>query len=237
MTKTPTKKLSSRNRKSYCSPSRLKQKIALFHKLVQLKRKRSKHALGAKQLLVDTMSPQRATDGRGTLYKRKANAPATNAAVEFLEEVAVDLPGKKSASKKNMEQKKVLPKKLERLRKDFLTKHPNYKFSLNRLYRHLPAHMLTSRRQAYSHCLCEICTNVDLNLECLNRQLMTDERIDDRDAISERSLCEDVTLDCLNRKCNSWAYNGTNRANCDTRTKFGTNALWGLLVKSARWAT
>ena len=35
----------------------------------------------------------------------------------------------------------------------------------------------------------------------------------------------------------SGADNGTNRANCDTSTKFGTNVLWGLLVKSARWAT
>ena len=31
--------------------------------------------------------------------------------------------------------------------------------------------------------------------------------------------------------------NGTNRANCDTSTKFGTNVLWRLLVKSARGAT
>ena len=37
--------------------------------------------------------------------------------------------------------------------------------------------------------------------------------------------------------CYSGADNGTNRANCDTSTKFGTNVLWGLLVKSARWAT
>ena len=29
----------------------------------------------------------------------------------------------------------------------------------------------------------------------------------------------------------SGADNGTNRANCDTSTKFGTNVLWGLLVK------
>ena len=35
---------------------------------------------------------------------------------------------------------------------------------------------------------------------------------------------------------NSGADNGTNRANCDTSTKFGTNVLWGLLVKSARGA-
>ena len=35
----------------------------------------------------------------------------------------------------------------------------------------------------------------------------------------------------------SGADNGTNRANCDTSTKFGTNVRWGLLVKSARWAT
>ena len=35
----------------------------------------------------------------------------------------------------------------------------------------------------------------------------------------------------------SGADNGTNRANCDTSTKFGTTVLWGLLVKSARGAT
>ena len=35
----------------------------------------------------------------------------------------------------------------------------------------------------------------------------------------------------------SGADNGTNRANCDTSTKFGTNVLWGLLVKCARGAT
>ena len=35
----------------------------------------------------------------------------------------------------------------------------------------------------------------------------------------------------------SGADKGTNRANCDTSTKFGTNVLWGQLVKSARGAT
>ena len=39
------------------------------------------------------------------------------------------------------------------------------------------------------------------------------------------------------KKIDSGADNGTNRANCDTSTIFGTNVLWGLLVKSARWAT
>ena len=51
-----------------------------------------------------------------------------------------------------------------------------------------------------------------------------------------RLLAYHVCCTCA-RESTSGADNGTNHANGDTSTKFGTNVLWGLLVKSARGAT
>ena len=66
------------------------------------------------------------------------------------------------------------------------------------MYRHL-LHVLSSRKQAYRQCLCEGCKNIDLKLDTLNRYLK--EPVDGGDALSERSLCHELTLLCLDREC------------------------------------
>ena len=103
---------------------------------------------------------------------------------------------KKSVSKKTSMQKKILPKRMKRLHKEFQVKNPEHQLSLRGMYCH---HVLASRKQAYRQCLCEVCKNVDLKLDTLNRYLK--EPVDGGDALSERSLCHELMLLCLDRKC------------------------------------
>ena len=93
-------------------------------------------------------------------------------------------PGKKYVSKKTLTQKKILPKRMKRLHKEFQVKNPEHKLSLRGMYRHLPHDVLSSRKQAARQCLCEVCKNVDLKLDTLNWYLK--EPVDGGDAHSRR---------------------------------------------------
>ena len=88
---------------------------------------------------------------------------------------------------------------MKRLHKEFQVKNPEHKLSLGGMYRHLPQDVLSSRKQAYRQCLCEVCKNVDLKLDTLDRYLK--ELVDGGEALSERSLCHELMLLCLDRKC------------------------------------
>ena len=194
-------KTTLKKKKTGTSPSPGKLKAALYGKLQKLQKLRSKKALAARKLLLGVVSPnetQSADSSEQRLYCRKQTI-ASRAAIEFFQEVSIDLPGKKSVSKKTLTQKKILPKRMKRLHKEFQAKNPEHKLSLRGMYRHLPHDVLSSRKQAYRQCLCEVCKNVDLKLDTLNRYLK--EPVDGGDALSERSLCNELTLLCLDRKC------------------------------------
>lgn len=111
----------------------------------------------------------------------------------------MDLAGQKTVKKRNLTQRKILPKRLKRLHRDFKSRHPQAEVSLRTMYRHLPKHIKTMRNQSYRQCLCEICVNVDLKLDALQQYMK--EPINGGDHASEISLCQTPSLSCYNRKC------------------------------------
>ena len=132
-------------------------------------------------------------------YKRRQKNLSTLTAISFLEDVAVDLPDKRTVSRRSLQQQKVLPKRLKRLHRDFLKLHMQSKVSLRTFYRNLPQHIKTVGHQTYRQCLCELCVNVDLLLDGLKPFLEVE--IEGRDIASEMSLCAAPTLACYDREC------------------------------------
>lgn len=185
------------------SPSPKSVKSALYRKIGELQKKRSKKCLYARKLFLDVLTPEKETDlleqETSSVYKRKKK-PATKAAVEYLDDIAVHMPGKRTVLKRTLQQKKILPKKMKRLHRDFREKHPDNTTSLRTFYRHLPSNIVSSSKLAYKQCLCETCTNIDLKLDVVNT--ITKLPIDGRDVASESTLCQTPTLACLDRKCN-----------------------------------
>ena len=95
-------------------------------------------------------------------------------------------------------QKKVLPKRMKRLHRDFLAVN-GQKLSLCPVYRHRLKRIKTSKHQAFRMCLCEVCVNVDLKLDAINQHLTAP--VEGRDELSELSVCLYPTLSRLDRTC------------------------------------
>ena len=79
--------------------------------------------------------------------------------------------------------------------------HPEHKMSLRTFYRCIPSHIISAHRQKYRQCLCEVCQNIDLKLDTLNKLL--EDAIDGWDVASEMTLYKEYTLQCLDRTCPS----------------------------------
>ena len=187
------------------SPSPNKVKHDIKKALTDLSKKRSKGAIAKKNLLSKFVSPERPDSNiKKDLYKRSKVNSATAAALDYMNNAAIDLPGKRSVCRKTQTQKKILPKRLKHHKLSF-EKETGQKVSLRTMYRHKPRHILTSHRQSYKQCLCEVCTNIDLKIDALNKILKGTllGQIQGRDALSEMTLCNDVTIDCINRTCKS----------------------------------
>lgn len=168
------------------------------------------------------MNPTVTVDGTDDkLYRRKQTSEA---AVEYLQSVAIDIPGKNYASK-HQKPKKILPKRLKRLHRDFCKKNPEKKISLQTFYRKLPGNILSSRKRAFQQCLCEYCENIDLKLDALNKNLT--EPVDGRDVLSEASTCPEPALSCLNRSCKECGIHRV-RLGLETnlQTPDGTHVKW-----------
>ena len=115
-----------------------------------------------------------------------------------MEDQSVFLPCKQSVLKETGTQKKVLPKWMKRLHRDFLAVN-GQKLSLRSVYRHHLKHIKTSKHQAFRICLCEVCVNVDLKLDAINQHLTA--LVEGRDELSELSVCLYPTLSRLDRTC------------------------------------
>ena len=127
-------KTTPKKKKTGTSPSPGKLKAALYGKFEKLQKLRSKKALAARKLLLGVVShneTQSADSSEQRLYCRKQTI-ASRASIEFFQEVSIVLPGKKFVSKK------ILPKRMKRLHKEFQVKNPEHKLSLRGMYRHLP---------------------------------------------------------------------------------------------------
>ena len=205
------------------SPSPSKVKARVTEKIQQLSKKRSKRALFQRNYLKNLIDGGPSPVKKETYQRRKLH-PGREAAVSFLHDVSINLPGKKSVSK--MQQRKVLPKRMKRLHRDFKLSNPGVSVSLRTMYRRKPGTIKTSRHSTYRQCLCEICTNIDLKLDTLNK-FLGEYRIDGRDVLSDMSLCRVSTLDCINRTCSSCGVNVV-------RTTL-TGHLETSMSQSARW--
>ena len=168
-----------------------------YDKIEELKTKRSKSSLVARKVLLDTVH------GAGTakcpasyMKKKSAKAVAVN---KYLEDIAIDLSAKASVTRREKVARKVLPKRVKRLHKEYNMQHPNLKVSRASFYRHIPKHVMTAGKQKMRQGLCEICTGVDLKVDVLNRYMETP--IDGRDCLSESSLCPEPKIICYDRKC------------------------------------
>ena len=130
------------------TPESKRVKKSLFAKLHSLKKFRSKKSLACKKLLLDIIS-QNANDvtSKPSPYKRRQKNLSTLTAISYLEDVAVDLPDKRTVSRRSLQQQKVLPKRLKRLHRDFLKLHVQSKVSLRTFYCNLPQHIKTVGHQ------------------------------------------------------------------------------------------
>ncbi|GFN75253.1 vertnin [Plakobranchus ocellatus] len=172
-------------------------KTNIEKEIEKLKPKRSKESLKSKKLLQNVMGG--GNDQKEIASYKKKKSEANLKLSEFLEDVSINLPGKKTASKRTMAQKKILPKRVKHLRKEFEELNPSLKVSKSTFYRSIPRHILTSHKHKHHSCLCEICVSIDQKLDVLNKHMRTP--IDGRDSLSELSLCSEVSLDCLKRIC------------------------------------
>ncbi|KAK7484163.1 hypothetical protein BaRGS_00024533, partial [Batillaria attramentaria] len=188
--------LGQKQRQAPETPESKRVKLSTLKKLQELSRKRDKKSMAARNLLLDIMGKR--VEKRGSPYKRKKMHAGTEASLRFFEEIAVNLPGKRTVNKKTQKQRKVLPKRLCRLYREFKEKNPGVKTSLRSWYRILPSHIKTSRHQTYRTALCEVCVNIDLKLDVVNRHLNP---VDGRDVLSEVSTCSPATLSCIERQC------------------------------------
>lgn len=123
-----------------------------------------------------------------------------------------------------MKQKKILPKRLKHLFRDFCKENPNTSLSLRGLYRHKQNHILTSRHQKLRQCLCEVCVNVDLKLDAINHSLL--QPVEGRDALSEMSICASPTLPCLERSCEHCGVDTVKPRLSQTRVNMDTTVRW-----------
>ncbi|XP_013411104.2 uncharacterized protein LOC106174215, partial [Lingula anatina] len=204
------------------SPSPTKLKIAYKSALHDAKRHRSKESLARRRLLTSLLNPELDADTKN-LYQRKKASEVSCAAREFLEDSAAHVPGKQTISKRTGVQKKILPKRLKRLHKEFLQKNPGSQISLRTLYRIMPKHILSSKRLKFNQCLCEVCANIDLKLDALNRHL--EDPVDGRDLLSEASLCAgEPQQSCLDRQCLNCGV-AQARARCQLKTDSQGDAL------------
>ena len=211
------------------SPSPGKLKRAFKAALESIKKQRNKASLIKKRLLYSLVRDNGSNDCENLFVRRKI-APGTEAVRVFLEESAVNTPGKHSVSKRTGIQKEILPKRMKRLHKEFLRENPEKQVSLRTMYRRSPKHILTSKILRFHQCLCERCANIDLKLNVLNKHLSTE--IDGRDTLSEASLCAAAGDACLDRKCEDCGPYGTAMTQ---RLKLKDSSQLSTLVKWKVW--
>ena len=169
----------------------LQQEVA--KKLDCFKLKRSKKAIERKKLFQSCFKD--VSPIKVNLFSKPEN-PKVKSLKSFLDEEAVPLPHKQACTSTP---KKILSKSLKQTFKEFNKKKPENKVSLRTVYRHKPKHIITNTHHAYRQCLCEYCSNIDLKLEVSNK--ICTNPVDSRDDLSERSLCENLSLNCLDRSC------------------------------------
>ena len=159
----------------------------LEKKVETLKSKRSKESIVQKKLFQSVLS-ENVSPVKNNLYAQKPHTHV-NTLHDFLNDQAVPIPHKQACTSTP---KKILPKSIRHLHKEFTDKHPDNKVSLRTVYRHKPKTIITNKHAHYRQCLCEICTNVDLKLNAIHKFCANP--ADGRDQLSDRSVYMKIYL-------------------------------------------
>jgi hypothetical protein len=143
------------------------------------------------------------TQRNQTFYMRKQKSIDLKIQT-FYHKVAVNLPGKRTVSAKDMKPKKILTKKIQDVYRDFKKENPRTVVSFSTFARRRPRDVLLSSKRAFHQCLCEHCTNAKLKMEKLNPYLPSSCKVTDVDQLVEETLCrshEQTGRACIDRHC------------------------------------
>lgn len=120
-------------------------------------------------------------------------------------EISLIHAGKKTVLKKLMLQKQTLNETLEETYKKFREKNPASKVSFSKFVSLKPKHVEPSTKRRFRGCLCEKCTNIELQLKSINNWIGQNSKIVNKYMSSKITLCQSQekshSPDCIYRKC------------------------------------
>lgn len=145
------------------------------------------------------------------VQKRKKRSDATSSDTQasvhsFLKRVETStcIPNRKSV-RKDGQPRYVLQNSMEFTRKTFCEEH-GIKIGKSAFAKMRPRNILLQHKARLEQCLCEVCTNIDLKLQSLNRERKQKglKQIPSRYDLSDMTLCttpSEERLKCIDRKC------------------------------------
>jgi hypothetical protein len=101
--------------------------------------------------------------------------------------------------RKEKRQKRYLLEGLDSLRAKFLAENPGVVISRTTFYRWKPWHVVRPKLMNREHCLCKLCTNLDLLVKALHAARMVDSN--NKHDLLLSVLCSDESPDCLTQAC------------------------------------
>ncbi|MES9905398.1 MAG: hypothetical protein ABW168_22320 [Sedimenticola sp.] len=120
--------------------------------------------------------------------------------------VSIEIPMKKSVSKKSLSAKAVLTRPLKRVYAEYQKEPGCLKIGLDKFKKLRPKHVLTANKTQLRQCVCEYCTNVDNKLELLNASNTTVKYTDAMHLVND-SMCAKESdekhhaIKCIERTC------------------------------------
>ncbi|XP_071481542.1 uncharacterized protein [Diadema antillarum] len=168
-------------------------------------RKRVPQHLGVSERILMKYSKMRRLGMLGRNRRSDAISAETQSRVhEFLKrpDVATCVPNRKSIGR-DEQPRYVLQNTVEHTRQEFRKENPEVKVGKSSFAKLRPNNILLHKKAQLEQCLCEICTNIDLKLQTLNRELIRENQmsITSRYQLSDLTLCEGRNLECIDREC------------------------------------
>ena len=146
-------------------------------------------------------------------YKNKhaVNLDTKRTVQKFYELNSIELPDKKSVSRKSLKKTRILEKPIKALHASFLRENPGIKVGLTSFFKLRPTYVRKVGDIKFRGCLCEYCENITLKLKTLNRacdlQLQKDFKINDIHDLVSLTMCplsdDDKyhSKECRERQC------------------------------------
>ncbi|GFO35645.1 Cc8l18.2-like protein [Plakobranchus ocellatus] len=187
--------------------------VSEIEALVSLKSKRDKAILNAKYLIgaaamklksssnrVVSLNgiSKRYLKNRPNLYANK-ESKVKLAVTSFFREHALHLPNQKCSGQK------ILDKPIKELYKLFKESHPGLEVSSSYFFKLRPKIIMSYMKTPLLQCLCEVCHNPRLKLECMNQNVADSVHFDSLSSLLDRTMCPKSgqfhKLQCIQRKC------------------------------------